>query len=217
MAKLDDEIKAALDKYGLDMSAVWAHKQSGKYIAYHWACEHIAIKAGIVWEAPQVLFGDSEKKIATLLITGRMGDRVEWSIGEAAPYNTTQTYPWAMAEKRGKDRVVLKLIGVHGKVYSEEEADDFRAADPEPAPTNGPKFGGPLTKTELQKRMRSFAGELAECSDEDMLAGLLESYKLVTEQCQRDMPTWWLGDGKDSKGAKAAIDEKRKALERKAA
>lgn len=31
-----------------------------------------------------------------------------------------------MAEKRGKDRVILKLIGLHGVVYSEEEADEMR-------------------------------------------------------------------------------------------
>jgi transcription initiation factor IIF auxiliary subunit len=31
-----------------------------------------------------------------------------------------------MAEKRAKDRVILKLVGLHGDVYSEEEADDFK-------------------------------------------------------------------------------------------
>ncbi len=31
-----------------------------------------------------------------------------------------------MAEKRAKDRVILKLAGIHGLVYSEEEADDFK-------------------------------------------------------------------------------------------
>jgi hypothetical protein len=31
-----------------------------------------------------------------------------------------------MAEKRAKDRVILKLLAVHGDIYSEEEADDFK-------------------------------------------------------------------------------------------
>ena len=35
-----------------------------------------------------------------------------------------------MAEKRAKDRVILKLVGLHGHVYSEEEADDFKKARP---------------------------------------------------------------------------------------
>ena len=31
-------------------------------------------------------------------------------------------YVYAMAEKRAKDRVILKLIELHGLVYSEEES-----------------------------------------------------------------------------------------------
>ena len=31
-----------------------------------------------------------------------------------------------MAEKRAKDRVILKLAGLHGYVYSEDEAEDFK-------------------------------------------------------------------------------------------
>ena len=30
-----------------------------------------------------------------------------------------------MAEKRAKDRIILKLIGFHGEIYSEDEAEDF--------------------------------------------------------------------------------------------
>ena len=49
----------------------------------------------------------------------------EWSFGEAMGYNLKNNYPFAMAEKRAKDRVILKLAGLHG-VYSEEEAEDFK-------------------------------------------------------------------------------------------
>jgi hypothetical protein len=35
-----------------------------------------------------------------------------------------------MAEKRAKDRVILKLIELHGLVYSEEEADEFKNSRP---------------------------------------------------------------------------------------
>ena len=31
-----------------------------------------------------------------------------------------------MAEKRLKDRIILKLVGVSGYVYSEDESDDFK-------------------------------------------------------------------------------------------
>src|SRR3954451_5869163 len=33
-----------------------------------------------------------------------------------------------MAEKRAKDRVILKLVGLHGLLYSEEEADEFKSS-----------------------------------------------------------------------------------------
>ena len=36
-----------------------------------------------------------------------------------------------MAEKRAKDRVILKLAGIHGDAYSEEESDDFKEAERE--------------------------------------------------------------------------------------
>ena len=32
----------------------------------------------------------------------------------------------AMAEKRSRDRVILKLLSLHGALYSEDEADDFK-------------------------------------------------------------------------------------------
>jgi hypothetical protein len=48
------------------------------------------------------------------------------SFGEASPKNNKNSYPIAMAEKRAKDRVILKLLAVHGDLYSEEEADDFK-------------------------------------------------------------------------------------------
>ena len=36
-----------------------------------------------------------------------------------------------MAEKRAKDRVVLKLVDLSGDFYSEDEADDFKDAKPQ--------------------------------------------------------------------------------------
>ena len=57
-----------------------------------------------------------------------MKDASEWSIGEASPYNNKNAYPFAMAEKRAKDRVILKLVGLHGDVYSQDEADEFNLA-----------------------------------------------------------------------------------------
>ena len=126
MAELSKEMGEVLKECGLGKDAVWKHPKRGKWIVYHWACEVAAAKKGIVFDAPTIVCADPANKLATIVVTGRMDKRVEWAFGEAAPYNTNQAYPFAMAEKRAKDRVILKLIGLHGMAYSEEEADEFR-------------------------------------------------------------------------------------------
>lgn len=138
MPDIEPEVGKVLKACGLDQSAVWKHKQSGKWIVYHWALEKAAAKKKIKFDQPTIVHADPAGKLATIIVTGHLGEQCEWSFGEAAPYNTTQSYPFAMAEKRGKDRVILKLIGLHGLAYSEEEADDFK----EPATKVQAKHGG---------------------------------------------------------------------------
>lgn len=136
MAKqLDPVVAETLKKYGFGKDAAWdCH---GTWVVYHRVLEQIAAKAGVGFDAPLALEANGPAKTVALCVTGRLPDgRAEWSIGEAAPGNNKNAYPYAMAEKRAKDRVILKLIGLHGLVYSEEEADDFKAA---PAPLSGPK------------------------------------------------------------------------------
>jgi hypothetical protein len=95
-----------------------------------------------------------------------------------------------------------------------EDDDDGNAAQEGKAPAarNGETFGGPLTKTELKKQMRAFAGDLALCEDSGQLEGLLEGSKALCDQCARDLPDWWLGGG-DIAGAAASIEQKRKRIE----
>lgn len=108
----------------------------GTYVLLHKALEKVAAKRGVVFDTPEVLSANAAAKEAVVLVRGRMGDKVEWSIGEAAPYNNKNSYPFAMAEKRAKDRVILKLVGLHGDVYSEDEADEFKESRPEGKTTN---------------------------------------------------------------------------------
>lgn len=51
-------------------------------------------------------------------------------------------YPFAMAEKRAKDRVILKLAGLHG-LYSEDEADEFKESSSAPSGRNAAGAGTP--------------------------------------------------------------------------
>jgi hypothetical protein len=92
----------------------------------HKALERIAAEVGIQWEKPELKVCDMAQGFVAVLIAGRLGDRIEYSFGEAAPKNNKNSYPVAMAEKRSKDRVILKLLAAHGDLYSEEEADDFK-------------------------------------------------------------------------------------------
>lgn len=94
------------------------------WIALHKFLERVADKAGIVFDKPSIM--NCQEKEVAILVNGTKGDKNAWSIGEASIKNCTNDYRWAMAEKRAKDRVVLKLLGVAGEMYSEEEADEFK-------------------------------------------------------------------------------------------
>jgi hypothetical protein len=127
MANLDPRIEAIRTKYGLAKEDFWELPQKkGAWLAKHAALEAVAVQAKIEFWQPSVIEANSESKCVAIIVTGKLGDREEWSIGEASPSNNKNSYPFAMAEKRGKDRVILKLVGLHGFVYSEEEADDFK-------------------------------------------------------------------------------------------
>ena len=102
----------------------------GTVVILHKALEKVAAHKGITFDAPVVIESCVEKKMVVILVTGRFNDKVEWSFGEAAPYNLKNNYPFAMAEKRAKDRVILKLVGLHGDAYSEIEADEFNETKP---------------------------------------------------------------------------------------
>jgi hypothetical protein len=139
MPTVDPKVAEILSRYGESVEGnVWFVQQVA--VIYHKALERIAAKAGIRWGEPQFLIAQPD--CAVIYVTGRIGKdgesdlRQEWSLGEAhlnVNYRVTgrqQAYPFAMAEKRGKDRVILKLIGLHGLVYSEDEADEFREGRP---------------------------------------------------------------------------------------
>jgi hypothetical protein len=131
MAKLPKEIADFMEKHGVTSDEIWLVAGGKNYAIKHKALERIAADNGIKFDRPSVIEANSAEKIAVVCVFGTMGDRTEWSFGEAAPYNYRTTekmaaYPYAMAEKRAKDRVVLKLLNTHGTLYSEDEADDFK-------------------------------------------------------------------------------------------
>jgi hypothetical protein len=118
-------VQEFMKAYKVDADEVWEVRQgSGNYAIKHSALERVAAERGITFDPPQISEKDSANKIVAMLVTARMGERVEWSFGEASPANNKNAYVYAMAEKRGKDRCILKLLNAHGTLYSEEELDD---------------------------------------------------------------------------------------------
>jgi hypothetical protein len=133
MNTTDKKIAEVLARFGEPMAGnVW--RVQGTLVIYHKALERIAAQAQIEFEPPSIV--RAERDEAVILVTGRIGERTEWSIGEAlvgVNYRVSgkqAAYVYAMAEKRAKDRVILKLIELHGLVYSEEEADEFKQGRP---------------------------------------------------------------------------------------
>lgn len=144
-APADKQIAEILAVYGEPFAGnVW--RVQGTAVIYHKALERIAVQARIRFDAPVIV--RAERDEAVILVTGHMpgpnGDRTEWSIGEAligVNYRVSgkqAAYVFAMAEKRAKDRVILKLAGLHGLLYSEDEADEFKAIAATPKTANEP-------------------------------------------------------------------------------
>lgn len=145
MSKLEPRIEAVRQKYDLSHDDFWQIKQNGQWVCKHAALEIVAAKASVEWLPPVIIEKDAPNLVTSMIVTGKMGDRVEWATGETNATNykvvgKQPAYPWAMSEKRAKDRVVLKLVGIHGLVYSEDELSD---TSPEksanvPSPTGDP-------------------------------------------------------------------------------
>lgn len=165
MANLDPRIEAVREKYGLDRDDFWQIPQNKQWVCKHAALEIVATKANVEWSAPQIIQADTEAGIAVMAVTGTMGGRVEWSTGEASPKNNKNAYPWAMAEKRAKDRVILKLAGIHGLVYSEDEMPS-EVARREEAPSQQQQQQKPASSAEQKRQLAEIDKDLLDCHSE---------------------------------------------------
>jgi hypothetical protein len=129
MARKSKAIADFQSKYKVAEDELW-EVHGSTWCVKHKALERIAAEVGIVWEKPELKVCDMANGLIAILVGGRLGEHLEFSFGEASPKNNKNAYPIAMAEKRAKDRVILKLLAVHGDLYSEEEADDFKRSNP---------------------------------------------------------------------------------------
>lgn len=171
MSKLDPRIEAVRKEYDLRADDFWQIPQNKQWVCKHAALEIVAVKAKVEWSPPMVIEANTENGIAVLSVTGRLGERAEWATGEASPKNNRNTYPWAMAEKRAKDRVVLKLVGIHGLVYSEDEMPSGAPADPTgaqekagaPEPQQAPADSGHPSYASMKESLKQMQADLLDC------------------------------------------------------
>ena len=186
MSNVPENVRQILANLGFDSSDYWSLPQNKKVtILTHKALERVAASRGVVLDPPQIIEADGANKHATVLVTGHLGDKTEWSFGEASPLNyktgnNSAAYPWAMAEKRAKDRVILKLVGLHGDVYS--SVDDFEAdqsqdnqAPVEPTPQQD-ATAVPLPVEHLE------AVEAISQTQVDYINGELDDYGITAEK-----------------------------------
>src|SRR5215204_5712244 len=138
MSTVDKQIADILAKYGEPIAGnIW--RVQGQAVIYHKALERTAAQARIAFHPPTILRAERDEPL--ILVTGSMGERTEWSISEALVHvnykisGRQAAYVYAMAEKRAKDRVILKLVGLHGLLYSEEEVDELKSSTVEASDT----------------------------------------------------------------------------------
>lgn len=155
--KLDQTLRDILIKWHPDPdSAIWdCH---GTWVVYHKAVEVMAAKAGIAFALPQFVAVDMAGKTVVILVSASLGEKTDWATGEVSPANNKNSYPVAMAEKRARDRVAIKLLGLHG-VYSEDEADDFKARE-EPQRQEPPTERKPSEPMASDEQIFSIGDEL---------------------------------------------------------
>ena len=109
--------------------------------------------------------GTCQKKSGdvAMIITGyklEAPDYKIWTTGEANGLNCQSEYYMAMAEKRGKDRVVLKLINAYEYgIYSDTEADDFQKVDKKPTQKQLDMLHNLASETETTITVDGLTGE----------------------------------------------------------
>ena len=93
---------------------------------YHRYIEIIGAKKNVVIDDLVEAESNSAQGVVAIKCYAHLNDQKVITYGEASPKNNRNSYPYAMAEKRAIDRAILKLIGIHGFVYSEDELGNFQ-------------------------------------------------------------------------------------------
>ena len=103
---------------------MWEFKP-GKWIIKHLEVEGLAQHFNIDTNI-ELVHCNLEKDVAVVKATAVNKTKVFHSLGEVSPKNNQFDYPVAIAEKRAVDRSILKALGIHGEVYSDQEMPNVK-------------------------------------------------------------------------------------------
>ena len=98
---------------------MWEFKP-GKWIIKHLEVEGLAQHYNINTNI-ELVHCNLDKDVAVVKATAVNKTKMFHSLGEVSPKNNQFDYPVAVAEKRAVDRSILKALGIHGNVYSDQE------------------------------------------------------------------------------------------------
>ena len=135
MLNIPNQIIKVAEKYNLklpndrkDMTGdVWCI--GNNFILKHDALTKIAKNEGVVFHKPEVHIIYNDKQFFGVAMYGEAeldGYKI-WTTADSTTQNTMAKYYFNMAEKRLRDRQVLKLLDLYEDgLYSDVEADDFK-------------------------------------------------------------------------------------------
>lgn len=158
-APMDEMLREACRKYALTKDCMWemSNRAKGKDGSFRDVKKWVLVKAGsekiaaaenISFDEPKIIEASIKDNYAVVMVTGRKIDedgkeKVISTLGSFIAYKNTsngkpqydrERFPYEMAEKRAKSRVVLMMISIYGLVYGEDEIDDNNQDRPPPAP-----------------------------------------------------------------------------------
>jgi len=127
------KIKELQKKYSLSKDDFW-NLTGNVWILTHDAVTKIGQIENVIFENPTIVEHSREHCVLMGTATIIKEDKKiaeEWTFGEAdRKTNCKNSYIYAMAEKRLKDRLTLKLISAYEYgIYSDTEADSFKKKD----------------------------------------------------------------------------------------
>tara|TARA_R100000995_G_scaffold83702_1_gene60304 strand:- start:559 stop:1161 length:603 start_codon:yes stop_codon:yes gene_type:complete len=154
------------DRYG---------KPNGKFIIKHLEVEGLAQHYNIETNI-ELVDCNLDKGCAVVKATAQHKTNKYHSFGEVSPQNNEFDYPVAVAEKRAVDRVILKALGIHGNVYSDQEM-------PNEKPNNNENTGIKLDHADIIMQ------RIERCTHQANLEQLKsQNKKFLTELKTQDLP-----------------------------